>query len=63
MSARSGFSALAQSRLHAIVGVVGVERGEIHQRDGAQQPGGLVVALDRTPLGHRRHPPLERRCG
>src|SRR5690606_37304604 len=47
---------------HALVRVVGVERGEVHHRDGAQQPTRLVLALDRTALGQRRDPTFERRA-
>ena len=45
---------------HALVGVVAVQRRQVHAGDGAQQPGRLVVGLDAAPLGQRRDAPLQR---
>ena len=45
---------------HALLGVVAVQRRQVHAGDGAQQPGRLVVALDAAPLGQRRDAPLQR---
>ena len=46
----------------ALLGVVGVQRRQVHQRDGSKQPCRLVVALDRTPLGQAADAPLQRRA-
>jgi hypothetical protein len=40
--------------------VVAGEGGEVHQGDGAQEPRGLPLALDRTAGLERRRPTLDR---
>ena len=47
---------------HALLGVVGIQRRQVHAGDGAQQPGRLVVGLDRAPLGQAGDAALERRA-
>jgi hypothetical protein len=42
------------------VGIVAVERRQVHQRDCAQEPGSLIVGLDGAALRHGLHAAFQR---
>ena len=53
---------LGAEPLDAAGRVVGIERRQVHQRDGLQEPGGLPVLLHRAAGADGRGAALERRA-